>query len=60
MKSEYRADLERIGDELEGIARTDWKNPKNQFKVTEEESELFQIAWELKQIARRGTASEGK
>lgn len=48
-----RAKLERIGDEIEAIARFEFENDDPARK------ELFARAWDIKQIARRGTPSEG-
>jgi hypothetical protein len=57
MDSKTRGRLEAIADELEGIARTipEWKETPANETVTG----LFASAWDIKQIARKGTASEG-
>lgn len=51
-----RANFERIADEMEAVART---MPKDTEHAENERAEVFGMAWDLKQIARKGTASEG-
>lgn len=51
---DWKRELESIGDRLEGIARDKANDiPKSS------RTALCALAWDLKQIARRGTASEG-
>jgi hypothetical protein len=50
LTAEQRDLLENIGDLLENVAR-EIENPKDS-------RNLFAMAWDIKQIARRGTTSE--
>jgi hypothetical protein len=56
MAIDWRASVERIADDLELVARRlDKDNPVDDGI----RQELFARAWDLKQYARAGTASEG-
>lgn len=58
---DWRQELESIGDRLEVIARlhtTELDNLPQLFKTTNR-AHVFAVAWDLKQVARAGTASQG-
>ena len=57
-----RLRLEELADELEGLARNpSMRNQKEQMRnlAPKIPSDLFVIAWDIKQIARWGTTSQG-
>ena len=59
MTNAHRMRLEQIGDELEGIARSQpgWNEANKRYAKST--TKLFAIAWDVKQVARAGTASAG-
>lgn len=52
MNNQQRAILESLSDQIEGVARDIGLS-------TDIAHELMKSAWDVKQIARRGTPSEG-
>ncbi len=63
LTSEQRARLERLADELEGIARTSTYelHTQNMEGVLQNKApaNLYTLAWDIKQIARWRTVSFG-
>lgn len=60
MTTEERAILEQFADNLEGNARILKRNFTGpQTEIASIINHVFSLAWEIKQVARKGTSSEG-